>query len=69
MKDQGIVIGPALGLKNAADGISVQTVGAQTIDRLRGNGHQASLPQQLGGGGNLVVDLLLLALGIPQVKV
>ena len=42
MQDQGIVLGTALGLKDLSNGFFVQTVGAQTVDGFRGDGHQTA---------------------------
>ena len=45
MEDQGVVLGTALGDEDLGNGVFIQTVGTQTVDRLRGDGHQASLTQ------------------------
>ena len=50
VEDQGIVLGAALGLKNFQDGVFVQAVGAQAVDRLRGDCHQTAVSNN--GGGN-----------------
>ena len=67
MEDQGIILGPALHLENTPDGGGVGPVGSQAVHRLRGDAHQAPLPEDLGGGGDFVLDLLLLSLRVPQV--
>ena len=69
MDDEGIVLGPALGLEDPLHRGAVQGVGPQAVHRLRGDAHQAAVPQDLGRCGDLVLDLLLLALGVPQVKI
>ncbi len=40
VKDQGIVLGTALGFEDFGNGFFVQAVGSQTVDSLRRNGHQ-----------------------------
>ena len=40
MENQRVILGPALGLKYFQHRIGIQTVGAQAIDRLRGNAQQ-----------------------------
>ena len=43
MQDQRIVRRAALDLKDLRNGSFVQTVGTQTVNGLRGNGHQAAV--------------------------
>ena len=69
VENQGIVLGPPLHLEDAPDGGGIGPVGPQTVHRLRGDAHQAPLPENFGGGGNLVLNLLLLSLGVPQVVI
>ena len=49
VQDQGIVLGTALGFEDFCYGGFVQPVGAETVDRLCGDGNQLALPDQLGG--------------------
>ena len=49
MEDQGVVLGAALGLKYFGNGIFIQAVGSQAVNRLRGDGHQAPIANDLGG--------------------
>ena len=65
MENQRVILGPPLHLEDAPDGVGVGPVGPQAVYRLRGEGHQPPLPENLGGSGNLVLDLLLLSLGVP----
>ena len=69
MDDEGVVLRTALGLENLMNRSLVQRVGAQTVNRLRGDGYQSSLPQNIRRRRDLILDDLLLALGIPQVKI
>ena len=69
MDDEGIVLGPALGLKDPLHRGAVQSVGPQAVHRLRGDAHQAAVLQDLGRCADLVLNLLLLTLGVPQVKI
>ena len=48
MDDEGVILGTALGLENAAHRILVQAVGAQAVDRLRGNAEKAAPTQDRG---------------------
>ena len=43
MEDQGIVLGTALGDEDFRNGAFVQTVGTQTVDRLRRDRHKTAL--------------------------
>ena len=43
MQDQGIVLGPALCRKDLGHCLFIQSVGAQTVNRLRGDSHQAAV--------------------------
>ena len=43
MEDQGVVLGTALGLEDSGNSLFVQAVGAQTVDGLRGDGHQTAV--------------------------
>ena len=52
VQNQGIVLGTALGFENFRNGVFVQTVGAQTVDSLRGDGYQFSVHDQIGRGGS-----------------
>ena len=67
MEDQRVVLRTALCLKDPVYRIGVQAVGAKAIDRFRGDGYKATLPQDLRGSGDLIFNGFLLALGIPQV--
>ena len=40
VQDQGVILRTALGFKNFGNGLFIQTVGTQTVDGFRGNGHQ-----------------------------
>ena len=51
VQDQGVVLGTALGFENLGNSSFVQTVGAQTVDGLRGNGNQSALHDDIGGNG------------------
>ena len=51
VEDQGIVLRPSLGLKNLQNRLFIQSVGSQTIDRLRGDGYQASGSDNIGRDG------------------
>ena len=50
MENQRIVLGTTLGLEDFQNRLFIQAVGAQTVDRLRGDGHQAAVLDD--GGGN-----------------
>ena len=50
VEDQRIVLGATLGLKDFQNGVFVQSVGTQAIDRLRGDCHQAAVSNN--GGSN-----------------
>ena len=54
MEDEGVVLGPALGLEDAADRRRVQAVGPQAVDCFRGDAHKATLPEKGGGGFNIL---------------
>ena len=69
MKNQWVVIGPSLSLEYPLDRFAVQAVSSQAVHCLRGDGHQAALPENLRGGADFILDLLLLPLGIPQIKI
>ena len=49
MDDEGIVLGTALGFKDPQNGVGVQSVGRQTVDRFGGDAHHLPLPQQFSG--------------------
>ena len=49
MQNQGIVLGTTLGLEDFQDCLFVQAVGTQTVDRLRGDGHQTALSDNMRG--------------------
>ena len=42
VENQWIVLGPPLGFKNLCNGLFVQTVGTQAVNRLGGNGYQSA---------------------------
>ena len=50
VEDQGIVLRATLGLKNFQNGVFVQSVGTQAIDRLRGDCHKTAVSNN--GGSN-----------------
>ena len=54
MNDERVVLGTALGFKNAADGVFVQGVGREAVDRLGGDGHQLAGGQKRPGFGHAV---------------
>ena len=43
MENQGVILGTALGLKDSGNGVFIQAVGTQAVNRFRGNGHQAAV--------------------------
>ena len=43
MEDQGVILGTALCRKDSGNGVFIQAVGPQTVNRFRRNGHQASV--------------------------
>ena len=47
MDDEGIVLGPALGLKDPLHRGAVQSVGPQAVHRLRGDAQQAAPAENL----------------------
>ena len=49
MQNERVILGAALGLENPGLSLLVQAVGAQTVDRLRGQRHQLAPPQKRGG--------------------
>ena len=51
MYDERIVRGTALGGENGQDGILIQRVGAEAVDRFRGEGDQAAVLQDFRGTG------------------
>ena len=56
MEDQGVILGAALGDEDFGHGIGIQTVGTQTVNGLRGDGHQsagADDPGCQGWGGRV----------------
>ena len=50
MKDQGIVLWTSLCLKDLNNRLLVQPIGAQAVNRFRGNGHQAAPADDVCGG-------------------
>ena len=52
MDDEGVILGAALGHKNASDGFPVPGVGGNAVHRLGGQGHQFTLFQKGGGLGD-----------------
>ena len=46
MEDQGVILGTALCRKDSGNGVFIQAVGPQTVNRLRGNRHQLALADQ-----------------------
>ena len=51
VENQGVVLGTALGLKDLGNGLFVQAIGPQTINRFRGDGHQLPLLNQIRRNG------------------
>ena len=49
MENQWVILGTALGLKDFQDGITVQTIGSQPVNRLCGQSHQAAVFENLCG--------------------
>ena len=47
MENQRVILGPALCLKYFQHRIGIQTIGAQAIDRLRGNAQQSAVPDNI----------------------
>ncbi len=54
MEDEGVVLGTALGLKDPAHGLGIQSVGPQAVDRLRRDAQQAAVPEDGGGYCNIL---------------
>ena len=57
MDDQRIVHGPALRFEDVRDGLPVQGIRRETIDRLGRNGHQLAVFQQLAGSLNILFGI------------
>lgn len=64
MEDQGIILRPALGLEDVGHRLRVQAIGAQAIDRLRGDSQEASPADDL----RRRLDLLPLSCRIGDVE-
>ena len=47
MEDQGIILGTTLGLEYMPHRILIQGVGAQAVDRFRGDAQEPPLPEDL----------------------
>ena len=45
MENEGVVLGTALGLEDPAHGLGIQSVGSQTVNRLRRDAQQAAVPE------------------------
>ena len=53
MDDEWVVLGTALGLKNAQHSIGVQCIGRQTVDRFGRDAYHLTRPQQVAGFLNI----------------
>ena len=69
VEDQGVILGTALGLEDLSHGGGVQAVGAQAVDRLRGEGQKAAGAEDGRRLGHDPLRLVAGAAGVPQVKI
>ncbi len=54
VEDQGVVLRTALGLENMPYRFRVEAVGPQAVDRFRGDAQQAAVPEDGGGGRDVM---------------
>jgi len=56
VNDEGIESGAFLGGKYGGGGGGIQGICSQAIDRFGGQGDQATVPEMVGGGGDIGTD-------------
>ena len=62
MNDKGVVLGTPLGFKDMSDGGLIQSVGAQSVHRFRGNAQKAPFPDDPGAPGQNVSLIFLVGM-------